>query len=87
MGYLIKAPLGLGLFAYRGDPPWDKDRPVNLESDFSFPAFAWGIGFTSTGAVSLIAALTNEAVPTAVSSGRRPRPEWPRPAVRAGHGG
>lgn len=62
MASIFATIIGIGLFAYRGDPPWDQDRPVNLESDFSFPAFAWGIGFTGTGAVSLIAGLTNEAV-------------------------
>ena len=62
MGSIFAAIIGIGLFAYRGSPPWDKDRPVNLESDFSFPAFAWGVAFTGTGAVSLIAGLTNEAV-------------------------
>lgn len=62
MGSIFAAIIGIGLFAYRGDPPWDKDRPVNLDSDFSFPAFAWGVAFTGTGAVSLIAGLTNEAV-------------------------
>jgi Short C-terminal domain len=62
MGSIFAAIIGIGLFAYRGDPPWDRNRPINLESDFSFPAFAWGIAFTGTGAVSLIAALTNEAV-------------------------
>jgi hypothetical protein len=54
--------IGLGLFQYRGNPPWDPNRQPNLNSDFSFPAFVWGLGFTSTGAVSLIAGLTNEAV-------------------------
>jgi hypothetical protein len=62
MASIFATIIGIGLFAYRGDPPWDKNRPVNLESDFSFAAFAWGVGFTSTGAVSLIAGLTNEAV-------------------------
>jgi hypothetical protein len=62
MGSIFATLIGIGLFAYRGDPPWDKNRPINLDSDFSFPAFAWGIAFTGTGAASLIAALTNEAV-------------------------
>jgi hypothetical protein len=62
MGSIFATLIGIGLFAYRGDPPWDKDRPINLDSDFSFPAFAWGVAFTGTGAVSLIAALTDEAV-------------------------
>ena len=62
MGSIFAAIIGIGLFAYRGDPPWEGNRPINLDSDFSFPAFAWGVAFTGTGAVSLIAALTNEAV-------------------------
>jgi Short C-terminal domain len=62
MGSIFATIIGIGLFAYRGDPPWDKNRPINLDSDFSFPAFAWGIAFSGTGAVSLIAAFTNEAV-------------------------
>ncbi|MGZ3387581.1 MAG: hypothetical protein ACXVB5_22135, partial [Isosphaeraceae bacterium] len=62
MGSIFATIIGIGLFAYRGDPPWDRDRPINLDSDFSFPAFAWGVAFTATGAVSLMAGLTNEAV-------------------------
>jgi putative oligomerization/nucleic acid binding protein len=62
MGSIFATLIGIGLFTYRGNPPWDKDRPINLDSDFSFPAFGWGVAFTATGAVSLSAALTNEAV-------------------------
>jgi hypothetical protein len=62
MAGIFGSVIGIGLFAYRGNPPWDQNRPINLDSDFTFPAFAWGIGFTATGAVSLIAGLTNEAV-------------------------
>src|SRR6266498_2810674 len=62
MASIFGALIGGALFAWRGDPPWDKDRPINLDNDFSFWTFAWGIGFTSTGATALIAALTNEAV-------------------------
>jgi hypothetical protein len=54
--------IGILLFVTRGNPPWDKDRPINVKSDFTFPTFAWGVGFTATGATALIAALTNEAV-------------------------
>ena len=54
--------IGVGLFARRGNPPWDANRNTDLDSDFSWPAFAWGIGFTATGATSLIAGLTDEAV-------------------------
>jgi hypothetical protein len=54
--------IGAGIFAFRGDPPWDKDRPINSGSDFSFGLFAWGIFFTATGATSLIASLTNQQI-------------------------
>ena len=62
MGSIFAGLIGLGLFQYRGNPPWDPNRQPDLDSDFSFPAFVWGLGFTSTGAVSLIAGLTNEQV-------------------------
>jgi Short C-terminal domain len=54
--------IGAGIFAFRGDPPWDRDRPINSGSNFSFGLFAWGIFFTATGATSLIASLTNQAI-------------------------
>jgi hypothetical protein len=54
--------IGAGIFAFRGDPPWNKDKPLNSASDFSFGLFAWGLFFTATGATSLIASLTDEAV-------------------------
>jgi Short C-terminal domain len=54
--------IGAGIFAFRGDPPWAKDRPINSGSNFSFGLFAWGIFFTATGATSLIASLTNQAI-------------------------
>ncbi len=54
--------IGAGLFAFRGDPPWDKDRPINSGSNFSFGLFAWGLFFTATGATSLIASLTNQQI-------------------------
>ncbi len=54
--------IGAGIFAFRGDPPWDRDRPINSGSNFSFGLFAWGIFFTATGATALIASLTNQAI-------------------------
>jgi hypothetical protein len=54
--------IGAGIFAFRGDPPWDRDRPLNSVSDFSFGLFAWGLFFTATGGTSLIASLTNQAI-------------------------
>jgi hypothetical protein len=62
MAAIFGGLIGVGLFAVRGNPPWDRDRKVDLESDFSWPAFAWGIGFTATGATALIAGVTDEAV-------------------------
>jgi hypothetical protein len=54
--------IGAGIFAFRGDPPWDKDRPINYGSGFSFGVFAWGLFFTATGATSLIVSLTDQQV-------------------------
>src|SRR4051795_7255742 len=54
--------IGAGIFAFRGDPPWDKDKPINSASGFSVGLFAWGLFFTATGATSLIASLTDEAI-------------------------
>jgi hypothetical protein len=54
--------IGAGIFAFRGDPPWNRDKPLNSVSSFSFGLFAWGFFFTATGATSLIASLTDEAV-------------------------
>jgi hypothetical protein len=65
MASIFGGLIGVGLFAVRGNPPWDSDRKFDLKSDFSWPAFAWGMGFTVTGATSLIAGLTDEAVKNA----------------------
>ncbi len=54
--------IGAGIFAFRGDPPWDRDRPLNYASSFSFGLFAWGLFFTATGATSLIASLSNQQI-------------------------
>lgn len=54
--------IGAGIFAFRGDPPWDKDRPINYGRGFSFGVFAWGLFFTATGATSLIVSLTDQQV-------------------------
>jgi hypothetical protein len=54
--------IGAGIFAARGDPPWDRDRPLNYAGSFSFGLFAWGFFFTATGATSLIASVTNQQI-------------------------
>ena len=50
--------IGAALFAFRGEPPWGRRRM----GDFSFGIFAWGLFFTATGATSLIASLSNQAI-------------------------
>lgn len=62
MAGLFGGLIGAGIFAFRGDPPWNKDKPLNSASDFSFGLFAWGLFFAATGATSLIASLTNQAI-------------------------
>jgi len=52
--------IGAGIFAFRGEVP--RDRPLNSGSDFSFGLFAWGLFFAATGATSLIASLTDQAI-------------------------
>src|SRR3954449_6918031 len=54
--------IGAGIFAFHGAPPWDRDRPLNRPNEFSFGLFAWGLFFVGTGATSLIASLTNQAI-------------------------
>jgi hypothetical protein len=58
MAGIFAALIGAGLFAARGTPSWAKDRPHRV-STFSV---TWGIGFTVTGAVSLITALGNDSL-------------------------
>jgi hypothetical protein len=62
MAGIIGGLIGAGLFAFRGDPPWDRDRPLDRPNEFSFGLFAWGFFFAATGAVSLVASLTNQAI-------------------------
>jgi hypothetical protein len=54
--------IGAGIFAFRGDPPWDRERRGRRFGSFSFGVFAWGLFFAATGATSLIASLTNQAI-------------------------
>ena len=59
---IIGGLIGAGIFAFRGDPPWDRDGRRSWSRQFSFGLFAWGAFFTATGATSLIASLTNQAI-------------------------
>src|SRR3954463_2206352 len=54
--------IGAGIFAFRGDPPWNRDGPINSASGFSFGGFAWGLFFPATGAPLLIPALPHQGV-------------------------
>jgi hypothetical protein len=54
--------IGAAIFAFRGDPPWDREGRGRRFGGFSFGVFAWGLFFTATGATSLIASLTNQAI-------------------------
>lgn len=55
---IFAAVIGAGLFAARGSPSWAKARPHRV----STLSVTWGIGFTATGAVSLITALGNNSL-------------------------
>jgi hypothetical protein len=54
--------IGVAIFAFRGDPPWNREGRRGRFGGFSFGIFAWGVFFTATGATSLIASLTNQAI-------------------------
>ena len=54
--------IGAAIFAFRGQPPWDRGGRSGLFRQFSFGLFAWGLFFTATGATSLIASLSNQAI-------------------------
>jgi len=58
MAGIFAAVIGAGLFAARGTPSWAKNSPQRV-STF---AVTWGIGFTATGAVSLLTALGNDSL-------------------------
>ena len=58
MAGIFAAIIGAGLFAARGTPSWAKGREHRV-STFSV---TWGIGFTATGATSLLTALGDDAL-------------------------
>ena len=57
---IIGGLIGAGIFAFRGEPPWGGRG--GLFRQFSFGLFAWGLFFSATGATSLIASLSNQAI-------------------------
>jgi len=56
MAGIFAALIGGFMFALRGEPPWSRGRGHRISSFTTL----WGVGFAGTGAVSLIAALTDE---------------------------
>src|SRR5918996_2027582 len=54
--------IGAGLYAFRGEPPWGGRGRRGFGGMFGAGTFAWGFFFTATGATSLVASLTNEAI-------------------------
>jgi len=53
--------IGAFLFAVRGNPPWSERRRTT-RGVVGFPTAAWGLFFTATGAVSLVAARTSDTI-------------------------
>jgi hypothetical protein len=52
--------IGAAIFAFRGDPPWgSRRRSAGL---FGLGTLAWGLFFSSTGAVMLYTALANDTI-------------------------
>jgi Short C-terminal domain len=58
---VIGGLIGAAIFAFRGVPPWGRGRR-GFGGTFGAGTFAWGVFFTATGATSLYASLTNEAI-------------------------
>jgi Short C-terminal domain len=58
---VIGGLIGAAIFAFRGAPPWGRGRR-GFGGMFGAGTFAWGVFFTATGATSLYASLTNEAI-------------------------
>jgi Short C-terminal domain len=55
--------IGAAIFAFRGEPPWGGGGGRRgFGGMFGAGTFAWGIFFAATGATSLLAALTNDAI-------------------------
>lgn len=57
---VITGLIGAAIFAFRGDPPWGRQRrSVGM---FGLGALAWGIFFTSTAAAMLYTGFANDTV-------------------------
>ncbi len=60
-GGIFAGLIGAALFAFRGQAPWGSGKP-RFGGLFGAGTFAWGLFFTATGATSLYASLTNDAI-------------------------
>ena len=58
IGGIFASLIGAFMFALRGEPPWSRGRGHRV----STYATLWGIGFAGTGAVALIAGLTDDSL-------------------------
>jgi hypothetical protein len=54
--------IGAWMFGFRGDPPWSRNGGGSRFGNVSFGLLAWGLFFTGTGATSLIASLSDQAI-------------------------
>jgi hypothetical protein len=60
---LFAGLIGAVAFLLRGSPPWSSGRPRLLSGTFGWATFGWGLFFAGTGAATLIASKTSEAMP------------------------
>jgi hypothetical protein len=60
---LFAAMIGAVLFLLRGNPPWSSGRRERFSGTFGWATFGWGLFFAGTGAATLIASKTSEAMP------------------------
>jgi Short C-terminal domain len=63
VGGILAGLIGAALFLLRGTPPWSSGRPRRSSGTFGWATFGWGLFFAGTGAATLIASKTSEAMP------------------------
>jgi len=61
-GGIFGALIGAWIFSFRGVPPWERERHGGMPSDFTWGGLAGGLAFAGSGAVVLIASLTDAAI-------------------------
>ena len=60
---LFAGMIGAVLFLLRGNPPWSSGGRERFSGTFGWATFGWGLFFAGTGAATLIASKTSEAMP------------------------